>query len=834
MKQLAYPFVFWSRFTFFYLTVISPTQAQVIPDGTLPNNSIVTPDGTTSVITGGTTQGGNLFHSFEQFSVSTGNTAYFNNSSNTQNIIGRVTGSSASTIEGSIKANFSANLFLLNPNGVIFGPNASLNVGGSFIASTAESLVFEDGTQFSADTSQTTPLLTVSVPIGLQFGETAGKIVNQSSVEIDTGIAGFMPFGLQVQPGKTLALVGGDVSLEGGGLYAPGGRIELGSVADNSLVGLNPSNWTLDYSGVKSFQDIPLSQGAYIEAGSTQGGGSIQVQGRDVSLQDGSLVLISTLGAGDAGDLVVHASDSIELGGSSFLFAPVQEGATGSGGNLTVETDHLILQDGSQIGTDTAGAGNAGDLFITAKEVELSGFGISQSENGAEIPFPSGLLAQTEPGSTGDAGNLTIEAENLTVQDGAQISASTKGSGNGGNLIVHATEIELTGEQADGEFPSGIFAQTGSEATGDAGNLTLETEKLIVQDGGQVSASTFGSGNAGNLTVYATEIELSGISAQGEFPSGLFAQANQGSSGNAGNLTVETGKLTVQNGATVAVKNLGTGDAGNLDITADSVMLNSQGKISATSNSGNGGNITLQIADTLLLRNNSEISTTAGTNQTSGNGGNISINAPFIIAASSENSDITANAFSGRGGFIQINTQGIFGIEPRTQLTPLSDITAFSQQNPDLSGVVEINTPDVDPSQGIIELPTLPSDASRLISQDCFSLAAPQTGKFVVTGRGGLPATLQETVSNDTVMEDWGKVIASTDQPQSSRQSSQTETTPIPALSTTATPPAIVEAQGWVINTNGDVILVGDKATSTSYRPWQSLGGCSSTAGRRQ
>jgi filamentous hemagglutinin family protein len=208
--------------------------AQVTSDGTV--NTQVTQNGNVAEITGGQTRGGNLFHSFQDFSVGTGNEAFFNNATDISDIFSRVTGGNISNIDGLIRTNGSANLFLINPAGILFGENARLDVGGSFYGSTADSILFDDG-EFSATDLENPPVLTINAPIGLQLRETAGEIVVRGTGNTLTFdrtslafIQGETPPGLQVKSGETLALVGNGVKLEGGNLLADRGRIEVGSV----------------------------------------------------------------------------------------------------------------------------------------------------------------------------------------------------------------------------------------------------------------------------------------------------------------------------------------------------------------------------------------------------------------------------------------------------------------------------------------------------------------------------------------------------------------------------------------------------------------------------
>ncbi|WP_375506509.1 filamentous hemagglutinin N-terminal domain-containing protein, partial [uncultured Nostoc sp.] len=324
--------------------------AQITPDTNLPNNSNIQKIGKTIKIEGGTTAGSNLFHSFSEFSLPTENTAYFNNNLNIQNIISRVTGKSISNIDGLIRANGTANLFLLNPNGIIFGQNAQLDIGGSFVASTASSLKFANGFEFSAKNPQSAPLLSINVPIGLQYGANPGAIQVKGDSQgqlIDN------TFGLRVRSNQTLALVGGDVSLEGATLKTGGGRIELGSVAGEGLVNLTFDNksFFLGYDAVPNLGNIQLSQQATVDASGAEGG-NIQVQGKRITLTNGSQIATNTLGVGQGGSLVVHATDVLEVISSSndgqyLSNLSVQTRGTGNAGELRIDTQKLLIQDGA-------------------------------------------------------------------------------------------------------------------------------------------------------------------------------------------------------------------------------------------------------------------------------------------------------------------------------------------------------------------------------------------------------------------------------------------------------------------------------------------------------
>jgi filamentous hemagglutinin family protein len=649
------------------------TSAQVAPDGSL-STTVRTSNGVDFTIDAGTTAGGNLFHSFRDFSIPTGGSAAFNNGANVQNIIGRVTGGNASTIDGLIRANGSANLFLINPQGLIFGANAALDIGGSFIGSTADRIRFADGTELST-TRSTSPLLTISTPTGLQYSTNSGAIQvlgRGNNLAFDSEsfavVRDSRPVGLQVNSGRTLALVGGAVTLQGGNLTAPSGRIEVGSVR-NGWIRLIPTDlaWKLNYTGLDRFNNIQLSNAASIDV-SGNGSGNTQIQGRNIRLTDGSGISVITEGNTPGGTTNLRASNAIEIVGTSeetgfpsSIFSDVAQTAIGAGGNVLITAEQLNIRDGAILSVSTLGEGDAGDLSIRVSNLEANNSsGIfadvnqSASGNGGTFSIDAdqirlSSLAQATAGTfgsgkggrlsvranvirlvgnagffvssegQGEGGTLDVNADRISLRRGGQLTANAVGAGDGGLINVRVGELEVVGETVDGSNATAISSQVLEGATGRGGDIRITADRLSIREGAFISSSTFSTGAAGDLILQASDLEVVGVSpSDPRFASSISTGVQREAVGDAGRITITADRIRIIGGARVASATRGNGRGGDLQVTAGQVEISGADPLGNRSSGfttsvestgvGNGGDFSL-LVDRLLIDQGGEIAT---------------------------------------------------------------------------------------------------------------------------------------------------------------------------------------------------------------------------------
>ncbi|MHC5747565.1 MAG: two-partner secretion domain-containing protein [Nostoc sp.] len=808
----------------FYLPIFS-VSAQIVPDKTLPVNSLVTPQGTNNIIEGGSQGGSNLYHSFDQFSVLTGDTAFFNNPVNIKNIITRVTGGSASKIDGLIKANGGANLFFINPNGILFGHNAHLIIGGSFIASTANSINFPNDIQFSAKTPENTQLLSVNVPMGLEYdGNSSGSINvqgtghsqviygNKVAASITLLGAGESQNGLRSQPGKTFALIGGDVLFDGGLVTAPSGQIEIGAV-DTGIVNFtfNNSGLNLDYKGINGFKNISFIKQSLLDASGFMPG-YISVLGKNINFTDGSLALIANLGAFSSGAIRLKATDTLDLTGiTSFNIQPflsatrinrgiITSTNSGRGADIIISASKIIAQDSEIITPLTFGNGNSGNLTIDASEkVVIRSVAVNESSGVASA------LGTITYGS-GNAGDVILSTKELLIEDGGSLESLTFGDGRGGKVTVNASELlKISGGHpnfvllAYGTPPIPTFSASNitslSVSAGDAGDLSINTRRLIIENGAGIAASGLKSGNSGTVNINALEsVNINGSSSVNPslnrskitssvgtgdpFVSYIY-NLKQPSDALSGNIFIKTGNLNLENNAQVEVRNDSTKNAGIVTVIANSISLDNQAGITASTKNGQGGNINLR-TKVLNLYDNSFISATAGG---IGNGGNITTNADIINVLG--NSRITADAYKGRGGNIQINSQGFFASRD-------SQFTASSELG--INGNVQFNilNDNIVPPKAIAETIQLPPE----ITSACQGNSRNAASKFVIIGTGNLPRSYKTQVSNNSGWHANSAAIATTSNNLDKQSLLNNEIKPI------------VEAQSVLIEPSGEVNLL--------------------------
>ncbi len=584
----------------------NPVKSQIVPDNTA-NTSITNNCQNSCNINGGELAGQNLFHSFSEFNIGANENVYFANPG-VANIFSRVTGNNTSEIFGTLGVSGgNANLWLLNPNGILFGEGAVLDIGGSFVATTADQIQFGNDNSFSAipQAQENLALLTVD-PSALffnQMGQQGSILVERSNIRVSSG--------------QNITLLGREVDetpgilLQNSSLNAPEGNINLGAIADKAEIGID-SGFKLHFPENSIKGDITLTQNSLLEAGGMTSS-SIYIQGDFVTLAEESAIVINNLGD-------FH------------------------GGEIKLEVNNLLIEENSEISSFTTGAGNSADINLKAEEsVEVIGKDNSvfqqfllQNVQLADSSLVNSSIIQTLTQGIGDAGNIKVEAQNLFIDRGARIISSTFDRGATGNINIDVADtFEITG--------SGLLTGSIAFVPGKAGEINVSTDRLSIAQGGIISSSTLGNGDAGNLNIKASSsIEIKDTPANSFIPTGVYSNTVWGS-GRGGNLSIHTMKLMVKGGS---------------DISASSGAVTNTGTIPF---GGKGGKVTINASESLNISGASadgnffsSILSDTTTNSPAGdliiNTGNLVLNNQGFISASSIG--------KGDGGNIFINATG--------------------------------------------------------------------------------------------------------------------------------------------------------------------------------
>jgi len=747
---------------------------QVVLDGKFGTSGPVSGPNYNLTAAMGSVRGNNLFHSFAQFNLSAGDVAAFSGPKGIQNILSRVTGGSASSINGTIRSEIAgANFFFINPNGVVFGPNAAIDVSGSFAASTANYLKLADGARFVAALDADDSGLSTAPVAAFGF---LGP--NAASISVQQGT-------LSVVNGQTISLVGGDISVDGGTIQAPQGRINVASVQSAGEVPVDPATMTVAQFNAAFPQQgqINLLNQARFDA-SGEGGGRIVIrggrltvdnskiesnttgatdgQGIDIGILNdlnilnlGQINSLSTAGLGASGNININAG-SIRLDGGGLVdenFIPAtgiststgdlfNGGGTGKGGDIIIKTGSLELFNSAQISAATFGLGNAGRIDITASSILLDALLVTTTR----------INASSEPffGPAGNAGDILINTGTFEMRNAATTVAASNGEGNAGQVQINAQTVNLL---------SGSVVIAGTYGAGSGGNVQITANSVYIngQDtltGGPdlltgIQAFTTSPDFAapgGNIQINAGSLELN--------HAGRIITASLGA-GAGGNVSIQAGQVGLANGSSISAASLGDpyfgalGPAGSVSITADqSVVLTGNSSISTSAFDSSGGDISVTAGNQIQLTD-SQITSQAGP----GGGGNITLSAPSMIYLL--NSTLTAQAVGDGGNlsivgpeFFIMNDSGLISMSSSANggnITILSDYFFQSGSTIDASapfglpGTVSVSAPQIDLSGVLVGLPGSLLDAGSQLRPDCAVRLVGDVSSFVVLGRGGLP-----------------------------------------------------------------------------------------------
>ncbi len=450
-----------------------------------------------------------------------------------------------------------------------------------------------------------------------------------------------------------VAIAAGALTIDGGTVTGPftGIRSQNFLGPDGSAVGGPAGDIVIEVAGPLRMVNHALIGGSTFSAAPA---GTIRIQADRIDLQPGALIASDTHGAGPGGTVTVRAGNLSMSGNADWLArisASALRGASGTAGHIDIDiVDQLVLNTGALITSDTQGQGNAGDVGVRANVLHvLNGSWISSNTSGqgdagdvtieagaARLDgqganFFTGIFSTAEPDSTGHAGSVTLRIPGLLeVLDGAQISSSTWGQGDAGDVTIEAGSTRL--DRQDANLFTGIFSVAEHGSTGHAGTVNLRIANLLeILNGAQISSSTWGQGDAGDVTIEVGAAKLDGQGAR-HF-TGIFSDAAPEAIGDAGSVKLRiTNLLEVLNGAAIFSGTRAAGNAGAVIIEVGAARLDGQGSEgftgissqAARGSTGHADRVKLRITNLLEVLNGAQIS--SGTHG-EGNAGAVTIEA---------------------------------------------------------------------------------------------------------------------------------------------------------------------------------------------------------------
>jgi filamentous hemagglutinin family protein len=652
--------------------------AQVVLDGTLgPGGALAGPNYSVTADLG-LTRGPNLFHSFTQFDLKAGDVASFSGPVGIQNILSRVTGGRSSSIDGAIRSEIAgANFFFINPRGVVFGPNASVEVSGAFAASGANYLKLADDARFVAALDADDSLLS-SAPVAA-FGflnRSGGSVEVQGTLKAgpDTSLS-LVGTSVSVLDGTRLEAVNGQIHLRGVGF---GGEVAVPSAGSGGNPGGTGVGPGIEGGNIVIRGGALVVNNASINASAT--GGNIDIALTDrFELLAGGQIRTSSTDSLKGGDILIQAPSILLDGldqetGSTIAAETFSDNPLAAGGSILFDADSVELRRGAEISVSTFGSADAGQLEINTGSLRMQGSDAAQ--------FPTQISANAAGiigGVGGAGGQITIQADTIEIGDGAGILAATFGDSNAGAVEMNARsitlangalssstfgaglggEIRIRGEELtlDGPFASITALTTGlneQKPAGDGGVIDLRVGRLRIRNDAAISANTFGDGKGGNINITADAVVLDGATFQPDSFPGITAASNPSffggdAGGRGGDITIEAGSLTLRNAMVISTTTETRGDGGSINIRAGAIELESRASIqSASLESGRAGTISLESARNLQLTGESTVSTSAPKSS----GGDLRMQAGNEIRL--EHSGVSAQAGPGGGGNITL------------------------------------------------------------------------------------------------------------------------------------------------------------------------------------